>query len=208
MDYLSIFIEIVKAANDQARPRNQILSDLNLIIYQIKDNLRTYENFMEWLRNSDSGLGNHNLYIALEYNNALLFSSLRPDNFMNLLKKAVEEKRFYFFFTASEMLLAAKINSNLKNELISYITYVKEKLGITTEDIIREIHDEVILIAEKMLEIALDDFYLFRIISERIIKQYISLHDPHSEKFKGDINFDNLKTLYGEIIRYSNSLGL
>lgn len=208
MNYLSIFQTILNSATDRERAQNQLLSDLNLSISEFKDNLKTYETFMDELHNSDQGLNNRALYNALEYNNALLLSSLKPDNFMDLLKKAVEEKRYYFFLTASEIILATRINPKLKTELISYVNNIKEKLGLTLDDFRREIYDEIIIIVDKMLEIAIDNLYIFRKISTKVIDPFISVHDPDCGLFVGEITLDDLKTLYREIIRYAIALGL
>lgn len=208
MDFLSVFSEIIKDANDQERPRNQILGNLNFITSKLKEDVKTYEKFMEELRSSDQGLINQAVYVALEYNNALLLSSLRPNNFLDLLKKAVEEKRYYFFFTASEMILAKNINSKQKTDLLSYVNYIKDKLGLTLTEIKTDIYDEIIVILNKLLEIALDDFYLFRTISTKVIEPYVLVHDSYSKHFIGEVTFDNLRTLYSEIMRYANALGL
>lgn len=208
MDYLSFFREIVKVANDQERPRNQLLSDLNLFASELKDNVKSYKKFMEDIRSSGNSLNDQNIYIALEYNNALHLSSLRPDNFMDLLKKAAEEKRYYFFFTASEMLMGAKINPRLKTELQLYVNHIKGELGLSLEDVESDVYKEIIVIVNKILEIALEDFYLFRTISIKVIDPYIETHDYHSSRSTGDITLNNLKTLYGEIMHYSNALGI
>lgn len=208
MNYLSAFKEIVKTANNEERYQNQTLSDLNLISSELKDNLKSYEKFMEDIRNLDIGISDSNLYFAIEYNNALLLSSLNPDNFMNLLQKAVKEKRYYFFFTAAELFMGSKINSKIKMELQIYVNYIKEELGLVFEDINPEIYNEVIVIANKILDLAIDNFYLFKTISTEVLSPYIETHDPKSSKFIEEINLANLGALYREIMHYVNALGM
>lgn len=208
MNYISAFSKFLLITKDDNRPQIQILSDLNLLASELRYNLEKQDKHAELLKYSEQDLKSYSSYIALEYNNALLFSLLKPDNFIALLKKAVTEKRYYFFSTASEIILSSKLNTKLKNELISYVDSVNEDLGLTPGKFDHQLYDEIILITNKVLEIAIENWYLFKTITKNVIEPFTIKFAKDVTDYTSTFKIEDLKILYDEILYYDNSLGL
>jgi len=114
LDFISSFRDIIFHILMKDKTDNQILSDIHLFAEEIK-------NYISKLDSNNDGLDeSKTVFIkTVEYNNALLLSSLRPANIRYFLNSALKEKRYYFFSTTCDMLLNSNLKKEYKNEVLS-----------------------------------------------------------------------------------------
>jgi hypothetical protein len=116
--FTTSFSDIVYNILKKEKTNNQILSDIHLLLEEIRIYISGIDSPENYLKSFSSPF-----IKAIEYNNALLLTALHPANIKYFLNSILTEKRYYFFNTVCDMLL----NSNLKNE------YKKEVLEIHKE---------------------------------------------------------------------------
>ena len=180
INFISSFRDILTHILKNDKTLNQIQSDLHLLLEQINNHKNNNNTFIDSFVNLDP----HSLIKALEYNNALLFSTIRPDNIKYFLNSALTEGRYYFVAMVCDMLLNSRIKKELKEEI--QIIYKEASLNYKLPLFFKEksIEDIIENISQDILDICLSHLN-WRDITIKIIKEKIgfpldkfSIKDP------------------------------
>lgn len=178
MHYTLAFNKFLKTVLDRGHSQNQVLGELNLYAAELKHCYKKEEEIIPALFQQSYHTEDikSSTFFALEYNNAFLFAFLNPNNILIHLKKAISEKRYYFVFTAVDLLLSSKIKDKTKEELSTFIEQVRFNIGLPPKDFDNETYNELIFLTDKILEIAINNWYIFDKISINYIEPFISIH--------------------------------
>ena len=165
-NFISSFRDILFHILKNDKTLNQIQSDLHLLLEQINNHKNNNNTVVDSFVNLDP----HSLIKALEYNNALLFSTIRPDNIKYFLNSALTEGRYYFVAMVCDILLNSKIKKELKEEIqtIYNESSLNYKLPLFFKE--KSIEDIIENISKDILDICLTHSN-WREISIKVIKE-------------------------------------
>lgn len=100
LNFIYSFRDIIYHLLKQDKTDNQILSDIHLLVEEIK----SYISDCYSPEKNKNDFANP-LLKSVEYNNALLLAALHPANIRYFLNAALAEKRYYFFSMVCDMIL-------------------------------------------------------------------------------------------------------
>jgi len=203
MNYLQQFKDILIHIVKEDKSQNQILSDLHLLLELLNEELSYLHDGYQKLLSEDGtvSINSFELLRATEYNNALMLSMLRPPNIIEILNKALIEKRYYFFFTVTDILSNADIDKKLKNKLEDMQKVIRNKLNLPQLDVKYSELETIQTISQRLFIGANGDWESWEKATKEVICELLG-----SEKVTGpDIN---RKIKFEEIIKLKNQLEL
>jgi len=194
MNYLQQFKDILIHIVKEDKSQNQILSDLHLLLELLNEELSYLHNGYQKLLSEDGtvSINSMELLRATEYNNALMLSILKPPNIIEILNKALIEKRYYFFFTITDVLSNANIENKLKYKLEDMRVVVRTKLNLPKLDFKYSELETIQTITQRLFNGATGDWESWEKATKEVISELLG-----SEKVtETDINQKlNLKRL-------------
>ncbi|MCJ7649151.1 MAG: hypothetical protein MUP85_11105 [Candidatus Lokiarchaeota archaeon] len=201
MDYQDKFKEVLFHLIKEERTKNQLLGDLHLLSEQINEELKTLNAGYEKLFSDQSqDFTKYNKLIrATEYNNALIFSMLRPPNLIELLNKAIIEERYYFFFTVADILLTSDLNLKIKNQLKVLVSVFRHKLNLPQLDVNYTELKTLQSITQQLLDAALGNFEDWQKSTKKIIGDLVGQDNLTLSELKRKIRFDDILNLKNQL---------
>jgi len=203
MNYLQQFKDILIHIVKEDKSQNQILSDLHLLLELINEELSYLHNGYQKLLSEDGeiSINSLELFRATEYNNALMLSMLRPPNIIEILNKVLIEKRYYFFFTVTDILSNADIEKKLKSKLENMQGVVRNKLNLPQLDVKYSELETIQDITQRLFNGATGDWESWEKATKEVISELIGSEKVTSTDINRKIKFE-------EIIKLKNQLEL
>jgi hypothetical protein len=201
MDYLNKFKEILFHVTKEDRTQNQLLSDLHVLSEQINEEFKALNQGYQKLFGDQSKdlTSSGELLRATEYNNALLFSMLKPSNLVELLNKALLEERYYFFYTVTDVLLNSDINVKTKNQLNVLLSAIRNKLNLPLLDIKYTELEIIQNITQQLLNASLGNWETWQSSTKRIITNLVGQDNLSLSELKKKIQFDDIVKLRNQL---------